>query len=116
MIAELRSERERIEQAILLVERLARGQGKRRGRPPKWMSEAKGQDSASTGNTKKRTPRKQPAKETRSIPPKSFFSTWPALEDRGKHMSADPGSQANPRGQRNDQHRLKYMMGTATGV
>jgi hypothetical protein len=64
MIAELRSERERIEQAILVVERLARGQGKRRGRPPKWMSEAKGQETASTGTTKKRTPRKQPAKET----------------------------------------------------
>jgi hypothetical protein len=40
MLAELRKEREQIEQAILVVERLAAGTGgKRRGRPPKWMSE-----------------------------------------------------------------------------
>ena len=42
MLAELRSERERIAEAILVVERLAIGSGtKRRGRPPKWMSAAK---------------------------------------------------------------------------
>jgi hypothetical protein len=41
MLAELRAERERTEEAIAVLERLARGQGKRRGRPPKWMTEAK---------------------------------------------------------------------------
>ena len=41
MLAELRAERERIAEAILVVERLAIGSGgKRRGRPPKWMSAA----------------------------------------------------------------------------
>ena len=39
-ISELRAEREQILNAILALERLARGQGKRRGRPPKWMSDA----------------------------------------------------------------------------
>ena len=36
MLTELRAERESIEQAILVLERLARG-GTRRGRPPEWM-------------------------------------------------------------------------------
>ena len=38
MISELRAEREQIEEAIMSLERLARGQGKRRGRPPRWMT------------------------------------------------------------------------------
>jgi len=38
MIAELRAEREQVEQAILVLERLAAGQGRRRRRPPKWMT------------------------------------------------------------------------------
>ena len=37
MLAELRQERERIDEAIVTVERLALAGGKRRGRPPKWM-------------------------------------------------------------------------------
>lgn len=40
MLTELRQERETIEEAILVLERLARGRGKRRGRPPLWMTEA----------------------------------------------------------------------------
>lgn len=41
MLAELRQEREQIEEAIMSLERLARGRGKRRGRPPAWMTEIK---------------------------------------------------------------------------
>jgi len=41
MLAELRQEREQIEEAIISLERLARGRGKRRGRPPAWMADAK---------------------------------------------------------------------------
>ena len=41
MLTELRQEREHIEEAILTLERLARGRGKRRGRPPAWMTEIK---------------------------------------------------------------------------
>ena len=41
ILAELRAEREQIEEAILSLERLAQGRGKRRGRPPAWMTEAK---------------------------------------------------------------------------
>lgn len=41
MLADLRREREQIEEAILTLERLAQGRGRRRGRPPAWMSELK---------------------------------------------------------------------------
>ena len=41
ILTELREERERIEEAILSLERLARGRGRRRGRPPAWLSELK---------------------------------------------------------------------------
>lgn len=41
MLADLRQERQQIEEAILTLERLANGRGKRRGRPPAWMSELK---------------------------------------------------------------------------
>lgn len=41
ILAELRQEREQIEAAILSLERLVRARGKRRGRPPAWLSEAR---------------------------------------------------------------------------
>lgn len=41
MLADLRAEREQIEEAIMTLERLARGRGRRRGRPPAWMSKIK---------------------------------------------------------------------------
>lgn len=41
MLADLRQEREALEEAILTLERLARGRGKRRGRPPAWLAEVK---------------------------------------------------------------------------
>jgi len=39
ILAELKSEREQIEEAILSLERLARGRSHGRGRPPSWMSD-----------------------------------------------------------------------------
>jgi len=36
MTEELRTEREQIEEAILVLDRIAPGQGRRRGRPPAW--------------------------------------------------------------------------------
>jgi len=41
ILVELRQEREQIEEAIMSLERLARSRGKRRGRPPAWMTEVK---------------------------------------------------------------------------
>jgi len=39
ILAELRQERIQIEEAIVSLERLARGRGRRRGRPPAWLAE-----------------------------------------------------------------------------
>lgn len=41
MLAELNDEKARLEELILAAERYARGQGRRRGRPPAWMTELK---------------------------------------------------------------------------
>jgi len=38
MLADLRQERAQIEEAIIVLERLTPGHGKRRGRPPAWMA------------------------------------------------------------------------------
>jgi hypothetical protein len=43
MLQELKAEREALDEAILVLERLGRGQGKRRGRPPAWMKTVKHQ-------------------------------------------------------------------------
>jgi hypothetical protein len=40
ILAELKAEREQIEEAILSLERLARGRGRGPGRPPSWMTDA----------------------------------------------------------------------------
>jgi hypothetical protein len=39
-IAELREEFERIQHAVAVLEKLAAGGAKRRGRPPKWLANA----------------------------------------------------------------------------
>jgi hypothetical protein len=39
ILGQLREEREQLEEAIMSLERLARGRGRRRGRPPSWMAE-----------------------------------------------------------------------------
>jgi hypothetical protein len=44
MIAELHTERDQLSEAIAVMERLSFGQGKRRGRPPAWMSALKSVD------------------------------------------------------------------------
>ena len=57
ILGELRQEREQLEEAIMSLERLARGRGKRRGRPPSWMVEAKkrGRPPGSKNRTQKTT-------------------------------------------------------------
>ncbi|HEV8146620.1 MAG TPA: hypothetical protein VGP79_09575 [Bryobacteraceae bacterium] len=53
MITELRSERAAIEQALLVLERLAGSHGKRRGRPPAWLSAAKSGAAGSDSGAKR---------------------------------------------------------------
>lgn len=42
MIAELREQKQALEASILMLEQLARAQGKRRGRPPLFLSKLAG--------------------------------------------------------------------------
>ena len=44
ILADLKSERIQIEEAIITLERLAEGRGKRRGRPPSWLVQARKND------------------------------------------------------------------------
>ena len=56
IVFELRQERQQIEEAILSLERLARGRGRRRGRPPAWLSavrERTGRPGGKNSQTKK---------------------------------------------------------------
>ncbi len=50
ILSELRQERLQIEEAILSLERLARGRGRRRGRPPAWMTAARERSGRSAGS------------------------------------------------------------------
>jgi len=61
ILADLRREREQLEEAILSLERLARGRGKTRGRPPTWMNTDK-KPPVSAGSKKKT------ARKTGSLP------------------------------------------------
>ena len=54
ILSELREERANINDAIANLERLARGPGKRRGRPPKWLTEAREQTKREPGRPRKR--------------------------------------------------------------
>jgi len=58
MLSELRAQYQQIHEAILALQRLATGGGgKRRGRPPKWMSRtASGDASFPVAPTRKRKP------------------------------------------------------------
>lgn len=60
MLTDLREERDQIDEAIMTLERLALGRGRRRGRPPAWLTElrkspetkpaGKGKTSAQSGD------------------------------------------------------------------
>ena len=64
ILSELKAERAQIEEAILSLERLARGRGNRRGRPPAWMSEVEGKTRGRPPGSKNKLPPAAPAKGT----------------------------------------------------
>jgi hypothetical protein len=43
ILQELIAEREHLDAAILTIERIAAGRGRKRGRPPKWMTDVAAQ-------------------------------------------------------------------------
>jgi len=56
MLSELRSQKAHIEEAILVLQRLAAGGAKRRGRPPKWMASAEEPSGVASMPVRKRKP------------------------------------------------------------
>ena len=55
ILNELRQERDLLQHTIDTLERLARGQGKRRGRPPAWLKQATHRRVPSNQNTHKQS-------------------------------------------------------------
>jgi len=66
MLTELRQELEHVEEAILTLERLARGRGKRRGRPPAWMTGIKRRGRPPGSKNKPKTEARTATAETQS--------------------------------------------------
>jgi hypothetical protein len=65
ILVELRDERQQIQEAILSLERLAHGRGKRRGRPPAWLSQVGPKRRGRPPGSKNKTgPAAVPAKNT----------------------------------------------------
>ena len=62
ILTELKEERAQLEEAILSLERLARGRVRRRGRPPAWMSEM-------TAKRRGRPPGSKNKSKTNATPP-----------------------------------------------
>ena len=68
ILAELRREREQIDEAIMSLERLVAGSGRRRGRPPKWLKAYKhaGRPPANPANREKTASREKAAPVAKS--------------------------------------------------
>ncbi|MDZ7639993.1 MAG: hypothetical protein U5J83_17375 [Bryobacterales bacterium] len=54
ILSELKEERRNIDEAIAVLERLASGRGRRRGRPPGWLNEVTSIDSATQEEPRRR--------------------------------------------------------------
>jgi hypothetical protein len=78
MLTELRLEREQIEEAILTLERLARGRGRRRGRPPAWLKEAAAENTSD--NSQSGAPQLAAEPRRRGRPPGKSKQSAPAEE------------------------------------
>jgi hypothetical protein len=66
LIADLRLELKQVEQTIQTLEAMSAGSGKRRGRPPKWLTEARRKGAAAEAGSSSK-----PAKKRASQPEES---------------------------------------------
>ena len=66
ILADLRREREQIDEAILSLERLAAGSGPRRGRPPAWLQAHKGPGRPPGSASGSKEKREKPAPAAKS--------------------------------------------------
>jgi hypothetical protein len=78
MIGELRERKQALEETMIMLERLARSQGKRRGRPPLFLSKIMSQASPA-GPARKRRPF---SAETRKRMAASQRKRWAAIRKK----------------------------------
>jgi hypothetical protein len=64
LIADLRVELKQVEQTIQTLEAMAGGDGKRRGRPPKWLTEARQREAETVPAAEPKPTRKRAAKQS----------------------------------------------------
>ena len=69
MLADLRREHAVIQEAIIVLERMAQGRGKRRGRPPAWMAKVKAEGTGATVAKRRGTLRPEGVPRTKPIQP-----------------------------------------------
>jgi hypothetical protein len=62
ILKELRAEREQLDEAIIALQRMQAGAGKRRGRPPAWMKAAAEQTQAASTPKRGRRPKAKATK------------------------------------------------------
>ncbi len=66
ILEELKAERQQIEEAIMTLERLAVGRGRRRGRPPAWLTDATVKRRGRPPGSKNK-PAVEPAASTKAV-------------------------------------------------
>jgi hypothetical protein len=59
ILQQLRLQRDHVDESIAALERIAAGMGRRRGRPPKWMTQAAAANAAATEPKKRGRPAKK---------------------------------------------------------
>ena len=67
ILEDLRQERDQMNLAIISLERLALGGGKRRGRPPSWMAAMKSADTTASGEPKAKGRGRPPGSKNKSV-------------------------------------------------
>ena len=91
MLSELREEQRTIEEAIATLERLASGHGKRRGRPPAWISAVKENRSKRRGRPPGSRNKANSANDpiNSAIDPirNNFLSPFPASDSNFFHVA-----------------------------
>jgi hypothetical protein len=81
ILEELRQERQQLDEAIVVLERLvSSGGGKRRGRPPAWLKRAGAAVGASTVPVGKVSSRKKFSAETRKKMAEAQKKRWDARQ------------------------------------
>ena len=87
MLAELRAERETIEEAILAIERLVAGRGKRRGRPPAWLAARRNREQPADASGPRR--KRVVSPEARARMAAAQKRRWAAARKAEAHSAGD---------------------------